>query len=118
MDSKKGVTYKACFHPKHYIYVIKGGTVKITGGPVGAGKCMEKELPAGAGAVMLEVEYIKKNVGESDLEVVIMKTGSSKWVGQKTQESHLSCFGGRTDLLQVCRGGRGLDGCADEFEAW
>ena len=96
MTLKKGVTDKACFHPKHYIYVIKGGKLNITGGPAGARKSMERELPAGAGAVMPEGEYIKKNVGDSDLEVVIMETGSAKWVGQKTPEGHLSCLEAET----------------------
>jgi len=89
MTLKKGEKDKPCSHPKHYIYVKKGGKVKITGGPAGPGKTVEKELTAGTGAVMPAGDYEKENVGDGDLEVLIMEVGGPNGT---TPEGHYSCL--------------------------
>ena len=39
-------------HPKHYMYILAGGLLRITGAPMPAGETMETEMPTGAGMVM------------------------------------------------------------------
>merc|ERR1711998_169069 len=67
----------------------KGEKDKITGGPAGPGKTVEKELTAGTGAVMPAGDYEKENVGDGDLEVLIMEVGGPNGT---TPEGHYSCL--------------------------
>lgn len=85
MKLKKGAKDAACHHPKHYIYVVKGGKVKITVD----GKSMEKELKSGTGGVMSAGDYQKENVGDGDLEVLFIEPGKHQ---ETTPEKHLSCL--------------------------
>jgi len=89
MKLAAGAKDKPCYHDKHYVFIVKGGKIKITGGPAGPGKTVEMDLATGSGAVMPAGEYEKENVGDGDLEVLILEVGPNQ---ETTPENHKSCL--------------------------
>eukprot|EP00658_Telonema_sp_P-2_P076975 TRINITY_DN6856_c0_g2_i1.p1 TRINITY_DN6856_c0_g2~~TRINITY_DN6856_c0_g2_i1.p1 ORF type:complete len:221 (-),score=51.18 TRINITY_DN6856_c0_g2_i1:46-708(-) len=82
MVLKKGEKDQPHDHPAHVIYVIKGGTLKITG-PAGE----TRELLDGAGACMPAGAHQVENVGANGMDVDLLLFEPSEQAG-KMPEGH------------------------------
>lgn len=79
MCLKKGQKDIPHDHPAHYMYILNGGTVKITGAPVGdftKGEFKVLPLDTGVGMVMPPGCHQVENVGDSDVEVLFLEVGA------------------------------------------
>ena len=88
MSLKKGQKDKAHYHPKHYMYIIKGGKLKIIGA---TGESMEAEMQTGTGMIMSAGEQMVENVGEDDVELVFLEVGDQN-SGTVIMREHVPCF--------------------------
>jgi len=74
MTLKAGDEDPAHDHPKHYMYIVAGGTLAITDYATGvAGETQTIELPAGAPPIMPAGPHQVKNVGETDVVVIFVE---------------------------------------------
>ena len=79
MTLKKGMKDEPHDHPAHYMYILNGGTVKITGAPVGdftKGEFKVLPLNTGDGMVMPPGCHQVENVGDTDVEVLFLEVGA------------------------------------------
>ena len=60
-------------HPKHYMYILAGGRLRITGAPMPAGETMEAEMPTGAGMVMPAGAQQVENIGDTEVQVLFLE---------------------------------------------
>merc|ERR1719253_526331 len=89
MKLKAGQKDPPHYHPLHYMYVIKGGKVRITGAPAPPGVTVEQELVSGTGMVMPAGDQVVENIGTDDIEVVFIEVGEGHG---STPDGHVSCL--------------------------
>lgn len=95
---KRGQKDVPHYHPIHYMYVIKGGKLRITGAPDPSGETIEPELVTGAGMIMPAGERVVENIGEDDVEVLFIEVGEQNG---RTPDGHLACFEAEPDHYKV-----------------
>ena len=98
MALKKGCKDVPRWHPKHYMYIIKGGNLKIIGAPAPPGETMEAEMPTGAGMIVPAGDHVIENIGDDDVEVLFIEVGDHNGT---TPEGHLPCFEAEPDHYKV-----------------
>lgn len=72
-------------HPKHYMYIISGGKLAITGAPFPAGVTKELEMKTGSGMIVPAGAHQVKNVGDTDVEILFLEVSDKKGM---TPEAH------------------------------
>lgn len=87
MCLKKGQKDHPHDHPVHYMYILKGGKVRITGSPAGPGETIEKEMPTGVGIVMPPGPHVVENIGDDDFEVLFLEVTGEQI--SDTPEGHI-----------------------------
>ena len=73
MTLKAGCKDVPHYHPAHYMYVVRGGKVKIIGAPAPPGETIEVELKSGDGMIMPEGSHEVENVGDEDIEIYFLE---------------------------------------------
>mmetsp|Transcript_1754 Transcript_1754/g.3174 ORF Transcript_1754/g.3174 Transcript_1754/m.3174 type:complete len:220 (-) Transcript_1754:260-919(-) len=87
MTMKPGESDTPHDHPAHYMYVLSGGKVSITGAPFPAGETKEVEMHAGAGMVMPPGVHQVSNVGETEIKVLFIEVTDQ---AGETPEDHIT----------------------------
>jgi len=78
MTLKKGQKDEPHDHPKHYMYILNGGKLKIVGAPAKEGETMEAEMKTGDAMVMPPGVHQVENIGDTDVEVLFLEVGAHK----------------------------------------
>ena len=81
-------------HPIHYLYVIKGGNLKLHA----HGGAKEVEMPSGAAIIIPEGPHQVENVGETDVEIIFVEPTGSMGI---TPAGHLSAHETNPDHYKV-----------------
>jgi len=72
-------------HPKHYMYIIAGGKLSITGAPFPPGVTKELEMKTGMGMIVPAGAHQVKNTGDTDVEILFLEVTEKKG---ETPEAH------------------------------
>mmetsp|Transcript_22498 Transcript_22498/g.36162 ORF Transcript_22498/g.36162 Transcript_22498/m.36162 type:complete len:253 (-) Transcript_22498:176-934(-) len=87
MTMKPGEEDKPHEHPWHYMYIISGGKVTITGAPFPETESKELEMKSGSGMVVPAGVHQVKNSGDTEVKILFIEVSEKKG---ETPEDHLA----------------------------